>query len=273
MNKEVTLNRTNSEVEQNAQAIVRTADALVGRQEQWFKTEYKRSNVKLYEILSQVLAMWEQVAQDKALRIETVKQMKAALTAAGVRVQTNTLALTLFVRYVFRTDRQRAMNYSRTLQAAIAAGVDAKGLPDFIERSGGVEECKRKLAKSPEVLNKQISIEAAMPLVEEQLEEAFAKPLATFSVPGAFTNSLGGEYVFVMARADAQGQLRALTAVPASSAGVTKWAKQQLAMLIVKQAAQAELAAKAKDVSDAIAVVVQSKTPTALETVGELATA
>ena len=265
--------RTSSNTKMSAQTIVATADRLVEQREQWQQNEYARSNARLYEILSSVLAMWQQVKDDKELRIETVKQMKTALTAAGVRVQMNTLALTLFVRYVFRTDRNRAMNYSRTLQAALAAGVDSKDLADFIERSGGVEECKRQLSKSEAVLAKEQAIESAMTLVEEQLESSYNAPLATFKVSPDYVEGLQSGYVFLMARANSKGEVRALALVPAQSEGMTKWAKQQMAVFLSQQSVKAAKNAKVKRKNSAIETAAKSKTPTMCETVGDLVAA
>jgi hypothetical protein len=265
--------RTSSNTKMSAQTIVATADRLVEQREQWQQNDYARSNARLYEILSCVLAMWQQVKDDKELRIETVKQMKTALITAGVRVQMNTLALTLFVRYVFRTDRNRAMNYSRTLQAALAAGVDSKDLADFIERSGGVEECKRQLSKSEAVLAKEQAIESAMTLVEEQLESSYSAPLATFKVSPDYVEGLQAGYVFLMARASSKGEIRALAVVPAQSEGMTKWAKQQMALFLSQQSVKAAKNAKVKRKNSAIETAAKSKTPTACETVGDLVAA
>jgi hypothetical protein len=267
------LKRTSSNTKMSAQTIVATADKLVEQREQWQQNEYARSNARLYEILSCVLAMWQQVKDDRELRIETVKQMKAALTAAGVRVQMNTLALTLFVRYVFRTDRNRAMNYSRTLQAAMAAGIDSKDLADFIERSGGVEECKRQMSKSEAVLAKEQAIESAMTLVEEQLESSYSAPLATFKVSPDYVQGLQSGYVFLMARASSKGEIRALAVVPAQSEGMTKWAKQQMALFLSQQSVKAAKNAKVKRKNSAIETAAKSKTPTVCETVGDLVAA
>jgi hypothetical protein len=267
------LKRTSSNTKMSAQTIVATADKLVEQREQWQQNEYARSNTRLYEILSSVLAMWQQVKDDRELRIETVKQMKAALTAAGVRVQMNTLALTLFVRYVFRTDRNRAMNYSRTLQAAMAAGIDSKDLADFIERSGGVEECKRQMSKSEAVLAKEQAIESAMTLVEEQLENSYNSPLATFKVSPDYVQGLQSGYVFLMARASSKGEIRALAVVPAQSEGMTKWAKQQMALFLSQQSVKAAKNAKVKRKNSAIETAAKSKTPTVCETVGDLVAA
>ena len=256
----------------SAQSIVEKADALVKQRESFEQNEYARSNQRLYEILAQVLDMYEQASSSKTTLAETVKQLKAKLEANKVRVQTNTLALTLFVRYVFGTDRQRSMNYSRTLQAAIQQGISAKQLAQFIEDCGGVEQCKKQFAKSGTVVAKEASIANNMAFVDETLANAVLNPLATFKVANSFVSETHNkDFVFVIGKADKQGNIKALGAVPAYSAGMTKWAKQQLALFFSKQQAIAEKGANAKRKDTAIAKAmsaVKSKTPT--ETVGEL---
>lgn len=265
--------KTSNNVILAAQAIVNKADALVKTREDWQQNEYARSNARLYEILADVLRMYEQVKDDKQLRAETVKQMKQQLQANGVRVQMNTLAITLFVRYVFRTDRQRAMNYSRTLQAALAEGISAERFAQFVEDCGGVEQCKKQYTKSEHVLAKEQAVANAMTLVDEQLQSSEHKPLATFQVPASFVEGLQDDYVFVMAKADSKGVVKALATVPANSAGMTKWAKQQLALFLSNETAAATKAAKVKRKDKAVEVAVQAsknKTPAAEETVGDL---
>jgi hypothetical protein len=256
----------------SAQAIVSKADALVKQREDFEQNEYARSNQRLYGILAEVLEMYEQASISKTILSETVKQLKAKLEANKVRVQTNTLALTLFVRYVFRTDRQRSMNYSRTLQAAIQQGISAKQLAQFIEDCGGVESCKKQFTKSSVVVAKETSIANNMTLVDETLATALINPLAEFKVANSFVaDTYNKDFVFVIGKADKQGNIKALGAVPAYSAGMTKWAKQQLALFFSKQQELAKKNANAKRKDTALAnakSAVKSKTPT--ETVGEL---
>jgi hypothetical protein len=256
----------------SAQSIVDKADALVKQRENFEQNEYTRSNQRLYEILAQVLEMYEQASVSKTTLAETVKQFKAKLEVSKVRVQTNTLALTLFVRYVFRTDRQRSMNYSRTLQAALQQGIGAKQLAQFIEDCGGVEQCKKQFTKSGAVVAKETDIANNMTLVDETLANAVLNPLATFKVANSFVSeTYNKDFVFVIGKADKQGNIKALGAVPAYSAGMTKWAKQQLALFFSKQQELAKKSANAKRKDTAIAnamLAVKSKTPT--ETVGEL---
>ena len=252
--------------------IIATADYIAKQRIDFETNEYASSNKRLYEILAQVLDMYEQASTSKALLADTVKQMKQVLVAKNVRVQTNTLALTLFVRYVFGTDRQRSMNYSRTLQAALQQGITSKQLAQFIEDCGGVEACKKQFTKSAVVVAKETNIASNMTLVDETLATALNSPLATFKVPNSFVaETYDKDFVFVIGKADKQGNIKALGAVPAYSAGMTKWAKQQLALFFSKQQVINKKNANAKRKDTALAnakTVIKSKTPT--ETVGEL---
>jgi len=256
----------------SAQSIINQADLLVKQREDFEVNEYARSNKRLYEILAEVLKMYEQASVSKTVLTEAVKQMKDKLETAKVRVQTNTLALTLFVRYVFRTDRQRSLNYSRTLQAAIQQNISATKLAQFIEDCGGVEQCKKKFTKSAIVIAKEATIANNLSVANEALVNAETTPLATFKVPADFVaETYNKGYVFVIGKADKQGNIKALGAVPAYSAGMTKWATQQLALFFSKQQVVSKKQAASKQKNLAITnakQAVKSKTPT--ETVGEL---
>ena len=256
----------------SAQAIVAQADALVKQRKDFEQNEYARSNQRLYGILAEVLAMYEQARVSKATLAEAVKQMKANLEASKVRVQTNTLALTLFVRYVFGTDRQRSLNYSRTFQAAIQQGITSKQLAQFIEDCGGVESCKKQFTKSAVVVAKETSIAKNLSLVDDALAIAIESPIATFKVAESLVaKTYDKGYVFVIGKADKKGNIKALNVVPAYSAGMTKWAREQLALFLAEQQAVADKQAKGNRKDSALEKAksaVQSKTPT--ETVGEL---
>lgn len=265
--------KTSSKNDVQAQAIVGTIDLLVKQREDFEQNEFARSNKRLYEILSEVMKAFEKASETKALLVETVKQMKATLEAKQIRIQTNTPALTLFVRYVFRSDRQRSMNYSNTLQAAIQKGIKAEGLASFIEECGGVESCKKEFTKSKETLEKEQAIQTAMPLVKESLEESKLKPLATFKVPSEMVaETYNKGFVFVIAKANRQGNIQALSVVPAHSKGMASWAEKELARFIVKQKQASNKKVNSERKEERLLNVkgsIKRKTPTKL-TVGEL---
>ena len=249
MAKKLSSNTVSSEV----QAIVSKADALFAQREHFEQNDYARSNASLYALLAEVKNMYEHASSDPKLLAEIVREMKAKLQTENVKVQTNTLALTLFVRYVFRTDRQRSMNYSRTIQAAIQQNIHSENLAEFISDNGGVEACKKAFTKSQKVIEKEALLAQTIPLVDEALAAAMANPIGHFKVePNLVERVYDEDFVFVLGKADKQGNVHALTTIPAYSASVTKWAKQQLALFNIDQQAIAEKNAKADRKNQAI---------------------
>lgn len=235
--------------------------------------EYARSNQKLYEILAEAYEQYLLAKQTQKLFKETVQQLVSILTDEGSKVQTNTLAINLFVRFVFRSDRQRAHNYSRTLQAAVAMNIKPQDLPKFITDCGGVEECKKQVEKSNTVVQKKLTIAQAMPRVVELIKEAAVSPIATFNVgPEVVAKSFDEEMTFLIGKTDKSGNVSVVSVVPGYSAGFAKWAKQQLAIYLAEQMSVSEQKAKQEEREVLIDDVVRNskKHVVAGETVGEL---
>lgn len=252
--------------------LLSTLDGLVSERENFEKEEYARSNKRLYAILAEIYKNYLLIKKNKEGYKDAVKKMTARLKSEGERVQTTTVVITLFVRYVFRTDRQRAFNYSRTLQAALAKEIAAEKLAEFIEAAGGVEECKRQITKKPETLKKDQDIANKLPLVEEKLADEEIC-LSEFKVPPEWVQKTHGEELtFLVGKADKKGNMRVVSVVPGYSKGMATWAKKQLAMFLLEQQVASEKHGKVKRKDKAIntAIDAAKKNNSATETVGEL---
>ena len=118
-----------------AGGLVTQLDGLVSKRQQWEATDYKKANDGLYSLLASCLDVFSSkfvTADDddkKSLRAE----LSARLAAGGVRVQRNTTTLTMFVRFVFGSDRKRAHGYTYVLKAAISHDVKVASLPSWIQ--------------------------------------------------------------------------------------------------------------------------------------------
>lgn len=256
-----------------AETVMISVDKLVQQREQFEQNEYARSNACLYEILTGVYSSYLEASANRGTLTAVVQAMKDALVTQGARVQANTLALGLFVRYVFRTDRQRAYNYTRALQAAISAGIKPANLAQYFADQGGVEECKKQFAKTEKTLAKEQVIADAMPLVEEYLYSENTSVIAEFDVAPAYVaKTCGEEFTFLLAKADSNGHVQVVSAVPAFSKTFAKWAKQELATFLAEQQKLAEEKAIDDRYSNAIrnAVMQAKENSPATETVGEL---
>jgi len=95
-------------------SMLKRANELCADRETFETTTLARSNAELYAILSNVYALFIQAVDSNCLK-ETIKELTSVLKERGFRIQSNTPALTVFVRYVFNSDRKRAYNYASTL--------------------------------------------------------------------------------------------------------------------------------------------------------------
>ena len=122
-----------------ATSMVEQLDKLSVAREEFEKTDWARTNQKLYELLGAVYARYEEASAEKSVLALTVKTLKEILKKRGNRVQQNSTALSLFVRYVFNCDRQRIFTYTRAIHAAISHSITPDQLATFITTAGGVD--------------------------------------------------------------------------------------------------------------------------------------
>jgi hypothetical protein len=202
-----TIAAINSDIQAFANVIVQTLDGLAQKRENWERTDFKKANDGLYAILAECLTVFQAEFvrgtddQRKALR----GQLTSKLKAAGVKVQTNTTTINMFVRFVFGSDRKRAHGYAYVLQAAISHEIKAQDLPDWIRESGGIEEIKRKMVRSEEALLKQQEIDAQKAAVQADVANAEVMPLARVNV-----GALSGDYAVVLVKPNPDGSASVL---------------------------------------------------------------
>lgn len=254
-----------------AETVLLSLNKLAQQREQFEQNEYARSNACLYELMTGVYSNYVEARENRGVLKATVKTMKAELELQGAKVQTNTSVLGMFVRYVFRTDRQRAYNYTSALQAAIAANVVPANLAQYFAEQGGIEECKKQFVKSAKTIAVEEQIAKAMPLVTEYLQSESC--IAEFDVAPAYVaKTCGQEFTFLLAKADSNGHVQVVSAVPAFSGAFAKWAKQELAMFLAEQQKLADEQAANSSYNNAIKAAVAStkENNPATETVGEL---
>lgn len=219
--------------------IVQQLDALFKTRENWEKTDYKKSNDGLYQLMSKCLGVFnsQYVKADKASQNALRKELTDKLKASGVNVLAKSSTLTMFVRYVFNADRNRAHGYANVLLAAIEAGIDAKDLPDFIIQAGGIEEIKRNKVKSQSAIDKKQKIDAAKAEVKLEVEMASAMtPLATVAVEG-----LIGSYALMLVKPKLNGTadvVGTLSDLPASMVDtlITRMAKARVQEMLNEEA-------------------------------------
>lgn len=242
----------------NAVSIIKEADTLAVQRETFEKEELARSNKALYAILTRIYTLFNKAVQEKCMK-DTVKLMKEQLKKRNVKVQVNTPALTVFVRYVFNSDRKRAYNYTSTLMAAIAENIAPEKLADFIEGKNGVEECKKAYKMKDETKQRIESIATAGANVVEVLSTMQAAATVTLS-NASVDFSDGADFAFIVARNIGEGEFELLRVVPKTTKAMQNAAVKELAKEVLAQAAKAEEDAKNKMVKTATEKAVKGLT-------------
>lgn len=213
--------------EGDAKVILRKVNELCVAREKYETETLARSNKELYGILGAVYKLFLDAVRSGCLKL-AVTQMRDVLAERGVRVQKNTNALTVFVRYVFNSDRKRAYNYASTLQAALQADVDADKLAEFIEGRNGVEECRREFKKSDDTRRKEEQLAVATERVVDKLNSMQALQVVKLD-DTRVEFAEGTQFVFVVARANADGTLELLQVVNKTTLAMQNAAIKELA--------------------------------------------
>ena len=208
-------------------SVVRKATELCVAREKYETETLARSNKELYGILSSIYGLFIDAVRENCLK-DVVIRMKAALTERNIRVQKNTNALTVFVRYVFNSDRKRAYNYASTLMAAVQAEIAVDELATFIESKNGVEECKKVFRKKVETIEKEVALADAETRVLETLRGMKAQKVVKLAGADAELAE-GADFVFIMARKNKNGAFELLQAVSKTTLSMQNVAVRELA--------------------------------------------
>lgn len=236
--------------------VIEKATALSVEREKFEIEELARSNKALYSILTKIYTLFNDAVNDKCIK-EAAKAMRLQLKLRGVKVQSNTPALTCFVRFIFNSDRKRAYNYASTLMAAIEAEIKPENLADYIDGGNGVEEIKKTHKMKDETKQRIAAVTTASTDVLETLRTM--KAVKSVTLPNASVDLNDGvEFAFIVARSLGNGDFELLRAVPKSTKVMQSAAVKELAKNLIEETAKAAVQAKSKAVATSTDKVVKS---------------
>lgn len=231
-----------------ATTLISQLDGLVSKRKQWEATDYKKANEGLYSLLASCLEVFKSkfVDADDSDKKTLRSDLTTRLTAEGVRVQRNTTTLTMFVRFVFGSDRKRAHSYTYVLKAAISYDVTAANLPGWIVEQGGIEEVRKRMIVSEEAQQRKADLAEAKTQVQTSIEQAVVTPLARLPMSG-----ISGEYALLLAKPEPDGMLSIVGAI--SDINEAFYNACLIKMARSKALANAESKALSKEASDLLA--------------------
>jgi len=213
---------------------VAALDGLRTQRKSWERNEYKKANDVLFALLADCLAVFEgtfinaSADERKMLR----KELEAQLKKDGIKVQRNTVTLTMFIRFVFSADRKRAHSYAYVLKAAVSSGISSANLAGYIRSSGGIEEVKRKMVVSEKALKKREQVAVAQDAVKAAIDDAVIQPLATVKLA-----NITGDYAVLLAKPSANGEV----AIVATLSDVNEALYKQLLVRMAKVKAEDDI--------------------------------
>lgn len=256
-----------------ATAMIEQLDTLLQERDSFERTDMARCNQKLYELLAAVYQRYEEAATSRTALKLTLDALTSRIKGRGGRVQKNSSALSVFVRYVFDSDRQRVFTYTRAIQAAKVKKIAPENFPAFVNESGGLEECMLMASADPAAQQRKQQVVAAMPAVEEILDDVSGSVLAEFKVDVDLIQKIKDTgKAFMIGTCDANGNIRVRSVIPAYSSSVEKWAKTKMAEHLQVTQRQAELDSAKAEQQAALDRALKTLTKAAAATlkVGEL---
>lgn len=136
-------------VTQITDAIIAQAKNVAVQHEQYVSQFVTRGRQELYTLLSDMYAVLLSVNASKQSKqilnqMRTAIQDAAALAGGKARVP-NKSATAIVVRYITRAEPKTVSVYKRVFDSAIANGIAAADLADYITASGGVDKCGKAL--------------------------------------------------------------------------------------------------------------------------------
>ena len=160
--------------------MVSKLDELSIVRDTWEKTEYRTATESLYLLLSRTYAIYEEhfvKANDKD-RLAMRKEIASKLELEKIRVTKSSSTLSMLIRYVFKSDRQRVMRYRNAVEAAKSHGVSAAELPVWLREQGGIDAVMKAAKETPQMRAAKAELDTATKEVRIQIDERKHIPLA-----------------------------------------------------------------------------------------------
>jgi len=238
----------------NAGVVSATLDELCEKSHTWDATAFKTANESLWNILSQCLALDEELnGSGKEVKAKR-EELKGYCEAKGYRFKTSTERIVKIVKCVFGENRRRVSAYSLALRSAKEHKIGSAGLVEWLRENGGVEEVRLK--SNP---NHKTDKQRAAEVREEVL---CGKALATFSnaaLAEKFNRTIAEDVVLLVATHNADGSFSIHRLIQSTTAVTT--ALSCCYTDVKKEAAGSqsveEAASKQRQMQNAIAILAE----------------
>jgi hypothetical protein len=200
---------------QVVESIVAAADSLKSAHEAYEGEFVEGGRKALYSLLTRIYSLAIQI--NSSGHVESIlKEMRQRLAQRKVRVQKNSSALTILVKWVVGVNRQTAHNYSKALQAALDNDVSDQGLCEFIAQRGGLQGAKASGVKRSKATKLEISKEFELYIRNADIHHKMYEN-TSINWTEKILGDRGSLMTMILGHSDGSGQIRGLRAFYLSS--------------------------------------------------------
>lgn len=216
----------------NACDALRQLDSLFTKREAW-QIQYENSTAELLPLLSGCYDTFKAIKGQRAEK----KFIEVAREKIETRINkkvTDKSVMSLIVRYVFDRDGRRINNYIRTLKAAHEEKISAGGFIDWVAGIGELEDIIFVKGVTYQTKKKRFELDGKIKELDDYFAELLEEPVATFQVNPLPLGNNDDELILLLGKADGNGVINVLTAIPNASDGMIDSAKRKIAEALIE---------------------------------------
>lgn len=192
--------------------FVEQADTLV-EQYKAYKSELatyvRKSNTDLYKLLGNMMQMCMDIDASKE-RGDIIKKLRTKLAEERkIKVQANSKTAAIVAKYVTGVTRKTAHVYARVIETAMAAGVKADELAEFIREHGGIDKVRQAAVQTVTKEMRKEYFDGQIEFARKELRKRAALGVVEHSAGKRFNlqGYKGAEFTYAVCRQGANGEL------------------------------------------------------------------
>lgn len=204
----------------------------------WERTEYKSATDRLYPLLAQIYGVYETKfvnVTDKE-RLTLRKHLEAKLNISGIQIRKSSDTLGLLIRYIFKTDRRRVMEYKNAIATAKNQKILPAGLAQWLINVGGIDKVNKDKTSSQDKANRKNAKDAAYDSLVKKINDSSVAPLGTINLQ---CDTSAAE-VMMLAKHTGKGQFNIVYVFDDPSDGIKKMLMNKVATKNLKDQAESK---------------------------------
>ena len=192
--------------------FVEQADTLVEQYKAYksdMATYVRKSNTDLYKLLGNMMQMCVEIDASKE-RGDIIKSLRKKLAEERkIKVQANSKTAAIIAKYVTGVTRKTAHVYARVIDTAMAAGVKADKLAEYIVANGGIDKVRQATVQTATKEMRKEYFDGQIEFARKELRKRAALGVVEHSAGKRFNlqGYKGAEFTYAVCRRGEGGTL------------------------------------------------------------------